>query len=71
MGEWDAWVGRELQAVRDAGQWREVRDFDALGPAGSPGGSGTQPPLRSGTQPPLRSGPQPPLRSGTQPPLRS
>ena len=51
VGEWDAWVGRELQAVRDAGRWREVRDFDALGPAGSRGGEGTQPPLRSGTQP--------------------
>ena len=35
MGEWDAWVGRELDAVGAAGRWREVRDFDARGPAGS------------------------------------
>ena len=37
MGEWDAWAGRELDAVRAAGRWREVRDFDARGPAGSGG----------------------------------
>jgi 8-amino-7-oxononanoate synthase len=34
MGEWDEWVGRELERVRGAGQWREVRDFDARGPMG-------------------------------------
>jgi 8-amino-7-oxononanoate synthase len=47
VGEWDAWVGRELDAVRAAGRWREVRDLDARGPAGSLDGL----PLRSGTQP--------------------
>ena len=40
MGEWDEWVGRELDAVRAADRWREVRDFDARGPAGSLGGRG-------------------------------
>ncbi|HEX2192649.1 MAG TPA: 8-amino-7-oxononanoate synthase [Acidimicrobiales bacterium] len=34
MAEWEAWVGRELDRVRAAGQWREVRDFEARGPAG-------------------------------------
>ena len=46
MAEWDAWVASELDAVRAAGRWREVRDFDARGPAGSLTG-----PLRSGPPP--------------------
>ncbi|HYX44469.1 MAG TPA: 8-amino-7-oxononanoate synthase [Acidimicrobiales bacterium] len=47
MAEWHAWVGRELDAVRAAGRWREVRDFDARGPAGWL----KDQPLRSGPQP--------------------
>jgi 8-amino-7-oxononanoate synthase len=35
VADWDAWVGGELDAVRAAGRWREVRDFDSRGPAGS------------------------------------
>ncbi|MGI9032398.1 MAG: adenosylmethionine--8-amino-7-oxononanoate transaminase [Acidimicrobiales bacterium] len=34
-GGWATWVAGELEAVRDAGQWREVRDLDARGPVGT------------------------------------
>ena len=29
---WARWVDGELDAIRAAGQWRSVRDFDATGP---------------------------------------
>jgi 8-amino-7-oxononanoate synthase len=32
---WSAWADGELQGVRDAGQWRQVRSFDAHGPSGT------------------------------------
>jgi len=32
---WSSWVEGELDATRSAGLWREVRSFDALGPAGT------------------------------------
>lgn len=31
---WRAWAEAECEAIRKAGQWRTVRDFDAAGPAG-------------------------------------
>jgi 8-amino-7-oxononanoate synthase len=31
---WTDWVGGELGAIRDAGQWRAPRDLDAAGPEG-------------------------------------
>jgi 8-amino-7-oxononanoate synthase len=34
VGDWPARVAAELEAVRAAGQWRSVRDLDALGPLG-------------------------------------
>ncbi len=38
-GGWDARVGAELTAIREAGRWREVRDLDATGPVtGTMGG---------------------------------
>lgn len=35
LSTWSAWVAGELDAVRAAGRWREVRSFDALGPSGT------------------------------------
>lgn len=31
---WRAWADAECKAIREAGQWRTVRDFDAAGPVG-------------------------------------
>jgi len=31
---WRAWAETEAETIREAGQWREVRDLDARGPAG-------------------------------------
>ena len=31
---WSTWVDGQLDAIRAAGQWRSVRDFDAAGPTG-------------------------------------
>ncbi len=39
---WTAWVAGQLEQVRQAGQWRVTRAFDAAGPAGhltTPGGT--------------------------------
>lgn len=39
-GAWREWAEAEAEAIRAAGRWREVRDFDARGPVGrlAPGG---------------------------------
>jgi len=34
VADWTAWVDRECDAIAAAGQWRRVRDLDALGPEG-------------------------------------
>lgn len=34
MTDWSTWAAGECDAIADAGQWRRVRDFDALGPEG-------------------------------------
>ena len=33
-GRWNAWVHGQNAATRDAGRWREPREFDAAGPNG-------------------------------------
>lgn len=33
--DWAAWAAHEAASIRFEGQWREVKDFDAEGPAGS------------------------------------
>jgi 8-amino-7-oxononanoate synthase len=35
---WAAWATGERDRIRDAGQWRQIRDFDAVGPRGTVGG---------------------------------
>lgn len=35
MTTWSEWVDGQLEGVRLAGQWRQVRSFDAHGPAGT------------------------------------
>lgn len=37
---WADWVDDQLSAVRDSGQWRVARSFDARGPAGRLAGAG-------------------------------
>lgn len=32
---WEAWVASTTRAIHDAGRWRQVRPFDATGPAGT------------------------------------
>jgi 7-keto-8-aminopelargonate synthetase-like enzyme len=39
---WRSWAEAEAEAIREAGQWRAVRDFDARGPAGSLGPDGRE-----------------------------
>jgi 8-amino-7-oxononanoate synthase len=34
VSDWDAWVAGERDTIAAAGQWRHVRDLDALGPEG-------------------------------------
>jgi 8-amino-7-oxononanoate synthase len=43
---WSSWVDRACEAVAAAGQWRQPRTFDALGPTGrlDPGGGGPEVP---------------------------
>jgi 7-keto-8-aminopelargonate synthetase-like enzyme len=31
---WSRWTAEQLEAIRDAGQWRTPRTFDARGPEG-------------------------------------
>ena len=35
QGDWDQWLNRRLAAIRDAGRWRQHRQFDAWGPRGT------------------------------------
>jgi 8-amino-7-oxononanoate synthase len=35
---WSAWAAGERHRILDAGQWRQIRDFDAVGPRGTVGG---------------------------------
>ena len=35
---WSAWAAGERRRILDAGQWREIRGFDAVGPRGTVGG---------------------------------
>ena len=35
---WTAWAAAERERILEAGQWRQIRDFDAVGPRGTVGG---------------------------------
>ena len=35
---WSAWAAGERERILAAGQWRQIRDFDAVGPRGTVGG---------------------------------
>jgi 8-amino-7-oxononanoate synthase len=40
VSRWERWARSEADAIRAAGRWREVRDFDAAGPEGKLGDDG-------------------------------
>src|SRR5947209_13074545 len=33
--DWDAWTAAARRQTVDAGRWRSIRDFDAIGPRGT------------------------------------
>src|SRR5438128_10985603 len=35
---WSGWAASERERILDAGRWRSIRDFDAVGPRGTVGG---------------------------------